>query len=412
MPTTQVAVSLPGKVIVLMVQLNRSARPGAKRRTYPLARLAWASLGLVLAACGAPQDPPEIRIGLLATMEGPYREASGLPSKRGADLAVEEWNARGGVVIDGVPRRIRLVVRSYDNRADDAAAQARALLNQDSVHAIIGPQLSSHAIPVAQMAEQVRVVMISPMSSNAETTAGKRYVFRLAFLDAFQGYALASFATEDLGARTAAVLFEETSQYSRGLAAEFRRRFEAAGGRIVASEHFLADDGPDYRDQLRRIGAAKPDVLLLPNAMGADTLQVRQMEELGIDIQVLGTDTWDLQWTPKLAGTAHVFVTHQWHYQMGGPQVEAFLRRFREAYDRLPRTTAAMTYDATNLLLTSMQKVGSVDSDDVRSVLATTTDFLGVTGRISFDGTGNPHRSAAVSHLENGKPVLDRVIDP
>ena len=386
---------------------------GAHRRGWA-ARMAWTvMLTGGLAGCGGADGPaPEIRIGLLATMEGRFAESSGDPSLRGAELAVSERNAAGGVVVDGVPHQVRLVVRSYDARADDAAAQARVLINEDSVHALLGPQLSAHAIAVAVMAEEARVVMISPMSSNRATTEGKRFVFRLAFLDDFQGEVLSDFALDELKARTGAVLYEETSPYSSGLAREFVARFQAGGGRIVAEETFLGDAPLDFQEQLGRIARARPDVLLLPNAMAADSVQMRQARELGIQSQILGTDTWDLQLSPNLAAAEGVYVTHQWHYDMEGPEVAPFLRRFDAAYQRLPRTTAAMTYDATVLLLDAMERAGAVGGEPLRAAVAGTRDFQGVTGRISFDGSGSPRRSAVISRVHGGKVSLFRTVDP
>jgi len=376
-------------------------------------RHAFMAAALCLVACtgGGDAAPPEIRIGLLATMEGRFSETSGQPSKRGAELAVAERNAGGGVTIGGVPYRVRLIVRSYASRAD-AAAQARALINQDSIHALVGPQLSVHAIPVAVMAEDARVVMISPMSSNPETTAGKRYVFRLAFLDDFQGEVLGNFARHDLDASRAAILYEETSSYSRGLAREFRKSFEASGGTVVAEEHFLADDPVDYRHQLRRIEGRRPEVLLLPNTMFADSVQLRQAREIGLDVQILGTDTWDLQQAKKMDAAEGLFVTHQWHHDLPGAEVARFLDRFDAAYGRRPKTTAAMTYDAVRLLLDAMENAGSVESDAVRTSLATGAEFEGVTGRISFDGGGSPRRSAVISKVIGGEAKFFRVVDP
>ena len=163
----------------------------------------------VLAACSpSPNQPPEIRIGLLALLDGLQRETSGLPSVYGARMAVEEWEEKGGIELDGVKHRIRLLVKPYENRPDSATSEARALINQDRIDALIGPQFSRHAIPVSVVAENASVPMISPMSSSPATTKGKRFVFRMAFLDDFQARVMARFATGELGAERVAVLYD------------------------------------------------------------------------------------------------------------------------------------------------------------------------------------------------------------
>ncbi|MGH9392418.1 MAG: ABC transporter substrate-binding protein, partial [Vicinamibacteria bacterium] len=224
------------------------------------------SLALSAAASCVTEPPaPEIRIGLLALLSGIPEETSGRPSVEGAELAVLLANEAGGIRIGGVPHRVKLIVKAYDDRPDSAISVARALVNQSRIDVLVGPQFSRHAIPVAIVAEEAEIPMVSPMSSSPATTAGRRFVFRLAALDEVQGRAMGEFAAGDLGARRAAVLYDISTDYSRSLAEAFRGAFEERAGSIVAFESFARDEPLDYRARLDRIAAADPDVLYLPN---------------------------------------------------------------------------------------------------------------------------------------------------
>jgi branched-chain amino acid transport system substrate-binding protein len=365
----------------------------------------------VVVGCG--DGPPrELRIGLLAVTGEDFDDSSGDPSVRGAELAAEELNAAGGVEIDGRRHVVRILVRRYAPRPDAAATEARALLNRDSVHVLVGPQLSVHAIPVSVIAESAEVPMISPMSSSPQTTAGKRFVFRLAFLDEAQGGVLGRYAFETLQATRAAVLYDESLAYSASVAAEFQRAFEAAGGSVVGVERYTSDQVGTFAAQLKRIAATRPEVLLLPNPSPDVTVQVRETRDLGITARFLGSDTWDMQRLKDVAEADGALVTHQWHYEAPIPEVAGFVERFQTAYRRMPRTTAAMTYDAVHVLAAAVHEAGSLDGDRVVTTLSTLAAYRGATGSIAFNGSGDPARSVALSALREGRIVVITLVDP
>ena len=373
--------------------------------THRLAALAV----FVSAACtGGP--PPELRIGLLATFSGPFAEVSGVPTRQGARLAVRE--SGDTVTIGGRRYRITLVERGFDDRADAAASAARALISQERVVAIIGPQFSRNAIPAAVMAEEARLPMISPMSSNPATTAGKRFVFRLAFLDDVQGPVLARYARDTLRARTAAVLYDVSAAYSRDLATVFRRAFEADGGRVVAFETFTADQVAEVRPQLARIAAAHADVLFLPGFPDALNQHIPMLQQLGVRSHLLGGDSWDPRSLPALLPGQRAFVTAQWRPDL--PTAEA--RRFREAYQAAfgteARAAAAMTYDATRILLAALRRAGTVEPDALRDAIAATSGYVGASGSVSFNGRADPGRQVAISELHDGGLVTVQLVGP
>lgn len=365
------------------------------------------------AACRTePDTPPEIRIGLLALLHGVPRQTSGLPSVHASELAAKLVNDRGGIEIDGQPHRVVIVVKNYEDRADSATSVARALINQEHIDALIGPQFSRHAIPVAVVADNARMPMLSPMSSNPATTEGKSFVFRLAFLDDLQGEVMGRFAANELGAGRAAVLYDKTTAYGRSLAAVFRRAFEEEGGRIVAFESYALDEPLDYRDQLARIEARDPDVLYLPNDTERVVAQILQARELGIDAVLLGGDTWDMEAFKLMPECDGAFIAHQWHYAMDSPEARGFVELYREWHGTVPKVTAAMTFDAVNLLLQAIESQGSLDPDSIRRALAETREYTGATGTIRFTGSPDPARSVVISRIFEGETRLFRVVDP
>lgn len=362
----------------------------------------------VFAAC-RPAPPAEIRIGILATFTGPFAEISGTPTRQGANLAVLD---AGNVMVGGKPMKIILVEHDFADRADAAASAARALINQERVVALVGPQFSRHAVPVAVVADESRIPMISPMSSNPATTAGRHYAFRLAFLDHVQGGVLARFARDDLHARTAAVLFDVSTAYSHDLAARFRDVFTAGGGRVTAFETYTADRAEDFTAQLRRIAAAAPDVLFLPNFPDAVNRQVPQLQRAGIVAKLLGGDSWDPQTLPPLREGQEVYVTNQWRPDIPLPEARGFVERFRATYHVEPRATAAMTYDAVGIVIEALRQAGRADPDAVRDAIASTTGHAGATGVVTFGGRADPRRAVAVSAIRHNTLETVRLVEP
>jgi len=376
-----------------------------------LTRIAVAFTGgpaLLLAAAGCHAPPPrELRIALLAAATGPRAASSGVPAVEGARLAVEELNAAGGVRIGEQTLRVRLVDGSYDDRTDAAAGKAREVINLDSVDAVVGPQMSAHAAAVAAVAEMAGVPMISPMASSPVVTAGRRFVFRLAFLDAFQGSLLAGYAADTMHLRRTGILYDAASPYGREIAALFTKTFEARGGRVVATETFLSDGGYDFRPQLRRLLARSPDAILLPNYAQQDSFQVRQARALGFRGRFLGSDSWDPESLQRIDEAVGAVLVSNWNYRVDRPQSRDFVARFERRYGHRPRSTAAVTYDAIRLLADAAQRAGTLDGTAWSRMIASTALYEGVASRYRFRGTGDPLRGGVVIYLTStGDSVL------
>lgn len=359
-----------------------------------------------LAACERAPDP-ELRIGLIGVFEGALSDASGVPAREGARLAVAEINADGGVRIGEQNYRVVLVEREVANRPDAAAVMARALINLDSVDILIGPQSSSLATAAAAVAEASEVLMIAPMASSPSVTAGRRFVFRLSFLDAFQGEVLARFAYDSLQVRRAGVLYDAASAYGVEITRLFRTTFETAGGRIVGVETFNSDAPEDYRPQLRRLLAGKPDAILFPSFVAHDSAQIRQARDLGFRGRFLGSDSWNVRaLSPRDYALGSIIVA-SWDRRSTREPVTRFLAAWAEGHTEPARATAAATYDAVHLAVDAAHRAGARDGIALSDALRRKGAYAGAVADFDFRGTNDPVRGAVI--LEITRDELWRV---
>jgi branched-chain amino acid transport system substrate-binding protein len=358
------------------------------------------------------ERPAEFRIGLLATLSGAAAETAGKSTVEGAQLAIKNANDSGGVSVGGRRERVALIVEDDQDRSEAAIDAARKLISQEGIAVIIGPQFSRNAIPVAGVAENARVPMISPASTRPETTAGKRYVFRAAFTDPLQGRVLAQFARDELHAHGVGVLYDVASAYNKGLAEIFRDAFQQAGGQVVAFESYTTDARTNLTSQLGRVRASAPQVLFLPNYADEVPAQVEQARQLGISSMLLGSDSWGDIAPADLQGLEGAFYTGHWAPNIGSAQAQAFIASYREAYGRTPTETAALTYDALGLLFQAVVNQGSLDPESVRNGLASVETYTGVTGTLRFQGTGDPVRSIVMLQIRGGRATFYKLMNP
>lgn len=345
----------------------------------------------------------EIVVGLNAELTGSI-PVVGQSSHRGAQIAVDEVNAAGGLKVGEKTYTIRLVVEDNEDKAPSANAATAKLITQHNVVAVIGPNASRNAIPAADSANNLQTPIISPWSTAVETTQGRPYAFRAAFIDDFQGEVVATFAREQVGAQTAAVLFDIASDYNKGIAEIFRERFEAAGGQIVSWETYTTGD-KDFSSQLTKIRQQRPDVLFLPNYYDEVPLQVRQARQLGIQATILGSDSWGSEEIIALGGNLMNGTYFSTHYapDIATPVALEFIAEYESRFGGKPDDVAALTYDSFGLLFQALQDAGRVDREAVREALASITDYDGVTGSMTFKGTGDPIKSAVFIKIDNGK---------
>jgi len=371
-------------------------------------------LSLVVAISGCqpktPPPPAEIRIGVIAPITGNI-SIVGQSTVQSAELAVKQINDAGGLDVSGTKIAITLVIEDNQDNAETAVAAAVKLINQENVVAIVGPQASRNAIPVSTIAENAGIPMISPWSTNPDTTLGKKYVFRVAFIDPFQGQVMARFTFEEINAQRAAVLYDIASAYNRGIAEIFKQVFEAAGGSVLAFESYTTGE-MDFSEQLQRIKNIGAEVLYLPNYENEVPQQASQARSMGINIPIIGSDTWGTIPPENLSSLEGSFFSTHYAADIAEEPARTFINTYQSTYGELPDDVAALTYDAFGLLFKAIQGQGQVSSESIYAGLAAIESFEGVTGAMQYRGSGDPVKSAVILQVKDGRFVFYKLATP
>lgn len=362
-----------------------------------------------------------IKIGFNIPMTGDIPKV-GEASKFAAEMMKEDINSAGGLEIGGVKYMVEFIYQDNESKAESAVAVALKLIEQDKVIGIIGPNSSKQAIPGGEVADDNRTPMVSPWSTNPATTKDRPYVFRAAFLDPFQGPVAAAFATQQFGAKTAAVLYNLDNDYSKGLAEYFTAAFEKLHGKgsVVRYESFGQKD-QDFSVQLTKIIASKPDFMFLPIYYNKVALVLPQADDLGWDGKVLGSDSWGSAELVTLGGDyvkGHFFITH---YAAAGATgaTKVFIDRYNKEYGYIPDDVAALTWDALGVMvqgLRSMKEItGDIAADRVALMesIKAIKSFSGVTGTMKFDSEGDPIKEAVIVKVsDSGEFVFEKAVAP
>lgn len=348
-----------------------------------------------------------ILIGHYASMTG--AEATfGVSTDNGIKLAIEEINSNGGV------KGRRIDLKTYDNRGSltEVTTVVTRLITNDKVTALLGEVASSRSIAGGQIAQRFRVPMVSPSSTNPDVTENRDMVFRVCFIDPFQGRVGAQFASNQ-GWKRAAVLFNRQQAYSTGLADNFKSSFRELGGQIVAEQAY-GDGDADFGAQITAIQNANPDVIFVPGYYTDVGVIARQVRARGIAAPLLGGDGWD---SPQLAATAGEaingsYFTNHYSHEDTSPAVQEFVAKYRERFGSIPDGLAALGYDAAMILFAAMERAPSLSGDDIAKALSETTDYPAVTGNISIDENRNATKSAVVLTYIDGQQKYVTTIDP
>jgi branched-chain amino acid transport system substrate-binding protein len=361
----------------------------------------------VAAATEAPAaEAKEIKIAILAPLSGAV-PTFGVSTRDGALLAIEEWNAKGGVL----GMQIVPVVADSQCAADPAVNAANKVIDQDQVGYIIGEVCSSASIPISEIVNQKNVVQISPTSTNLSVTINadgsvKPYTFRACFIDPFQGTVGAKFALSDLKAKSAFVLYDQGNDYVRGLAEAFETAFTAGGGTIVGKETYTGQD-TDFSAILAKVSEAKPELIYLPDYYNIVNLVAAQAKEKGIVAPFMGGDGWDSADLDRAAADGGYFTNH-YSEQDTRPIVQTWLAtyggKYKDANGKaiVPDALATLAYDATNLMIAAIEKAGVDDPSKVKDAMAALS-WEGVSGTITFDAQHNPIKSAVILQVKDGK---------
>jgi branched-chain amino acid transport system substrate-binding protein len=370
-------------------------------------------MGLLMThSCTKKTNNNEILLGSYTPNTG-ATATFGIFQKNGIDMAVEEINAAGG--IHG--KKIKHI--NYDNKSDndETLAVVNRLISQDNVIAILGESTSGKSKIGGQVAQQNKIVMLSPSATNPEVTQIGNYIFRACFIDPFQGYVMAKFATEDLKMKTAAVLRDVKSDYSVGLANVFIKEFKKMGGKIVTDISYQEGD-MDFKSQLTAIKAEKPDVIYVPGYYNEVALLARQLKELGMKQPLLGGDGWsspDLFKIAKEAMNGHYFSNH-YTTESTDPKTVEFVKNFKNKYDADADVMAALGYDAAYMMFQAISEA-SKDSkvltrDSIREELAKIKDFHGVTGKMSMSENRDAVKSAVIVKVDGPNYKYVTTVNP
>lgn len=390
-----------------------------------------AVFALLLAACAqatpAPQEPAAgeptagapaaggegepIKVGLNIEVTGNIPKV-GEHARVAAEMFAEEVNAAGGVDIGGTRHPLQLVFEDNNATAEGAASAANKLITQDEILVMVGPNPSAAAVPAGEVANNLETPMISPWSTNPNTTLNRPWVFRAPFLDPFQGPVVANFATEEFGAEQACVLFDVASDYPKGLADNFRTAWENihGAGSVTAFESFTTND-QDFSAQLTNIRGAGCQILFTPQYYNEVPLIVDQAKDLGMDMPIVGSDSWGDPQLLELCGDACNDYYFSTHYVASGATgaTKDFIDKFEARHGEIPSDVGALTWDSMRIveqaLMNCGQITGDVEADRqcIRDGMAEIENFDGITGNMTFDEQGDPIKCAVIVKIENGE---------
>lgn len=352
----------------------------------------------------------DILIGEVNTMTG--SEATfGISTHNGIELALNEINSSGG--ING--RKLKLLTMDDQGKPDEAATAVTKLITQDKVVAILGEVASSRSLAMAPIAQNYKIPMISPSSTNPKVTQIGDYIFRVCFIDPFQGAVMAQFALDTLKVKKAAILRDVKSDYSVGLADFFTKTFTKGGGEIVIDQSYSSGD-MDFKSQLTAIRSKQPEaeVIFIPGYYTEVGLIARQARELGIKMPLLGGDGWDSQKLYEIGGNAldGSYFSNHYSAENTSPNVQNFIAKYKQVYNETPDGLAAMGYDAALVLIDAMKRAKSLAPSDIKDAIAQTKDFQGVTDKITIDQDRNAVKSAVVLKVEQGSFKYQLTVNP
>ncbi len=346
-----------------------------------------------------PDDTGAIKVGVYADLSG-QTSSVGQSTKNGIELAKDEINKAGG--IGG--RQIELIVEDDKGIPEQSAAAVARLIDQNQVHAVVGGAAAPSSLLAAPKAQEAKAPMITLASADPKVTAAGDYIFRVAFLDSIQGEEMAQYAVNNIKAKTAAVLSEEGSDYSRELAQSFEEDFTRLGGQVVLKQSY-APTQQDFKGQLDAVRSANPDVIYIPGRYNQAGVIAKEAKELGIKAVLLGADAWNDPQLFQLGGDAldGAYITS--HYSADDPtqMIRDFTSAYKKRYGNAPDQTAARAYDAMRVLGDALKRAGTSDGAKLRDALAQTSKFSGVTGVITINAERNASKPTVIFKLQGGK---------
>lgn len=366
------------------------------------------SLGLAFGLTGCTKSGNEIRVGEYGSLTG--NEATfGLSTNKGIRMAVEDINEKGGVK----GRKIKLITLDDQGKDTEAVQAVTRLITQENVVAVLGEVASSRSKAAAPIAQEYKIPMITPSSTNPEVTKIGDQIFRVCFIDSFQGYVMAKFATDNLKLKKVAVLRDVKSDYSVGLSDVFTADFKKMGGEIVGDLSYQSGD-VDFKAQLTQIRSKNPDGIYIPGYYTEIGLIAKQARALGLKIPLMGGDGWDSAKLSEIGGDAvnGSYFSNHYSSESTDPAVQDFIARFKTKYNETPDALAAMAFDAARVLIAAMEKAPDLQPKSIRDEIAKTKDFAGITGKITINEHRDAVKSAAIVQVNGATNKFVTTIAP
>ena len=375
--------------------------------------LASAMAFSVLAGCGGNSeggaDSEVIKIGGIGPLSGP-NSTYGISVKEGADLLAEEINAAGG--ING--KKVEFIFEDDQSDNTVAASAFNKLVDKDGVCAILGGVTSGTTLAIAPNSTNKKIPMITPTGTEPTiTNVGGDFMFRGCFVDSFQGEILAKYTKENLGKTTAAVLYNSSSDYSKGIANAYKETLEKNGGQVVEFLSYGSDKETDFKAQLTKIKSANPDVIILPDYYNVVGLIAKQARDMGITSQFLGGDGWESEELTKIGGTAvdgAIYINH-YYAEDTEENVKNFVDSYTKKYNKTPDCFAALSYDTAKILVKAIEKANSTDGTAIRDALAG-MEINSVTGNVKFNEERSAVKSATIIKINGDKKELNDKVNP
>lgn len=350
-----------------------------------------------------------IAVGEFASLTG-KEAAFGNSSHKGTLMAIEDINAAGG------PLGKKLELDTEDTRSTpgESATVVRKLISRNKVIAVLGEVASGRSLEGASVCQPNKVPMISPSSTKPEVTEKGDYIFRVCFIDPFQGNVLARFATKTLKVKKVALIVDAAAPYSVGLASNFKETFASLGGTVVIEQKFSSGD-KDFKAQLTAIKASNPEAIFAPCYYTEAGLIVRQARELDINVPMFGGDGWEAPELLEIGGKAMEGTYYSTHYSAEdqSPRVQEFVKKFKARWNgETPDAMAALGYDSAMVLADAMKRAGTIEEPKLRDAIAATKDFEGVTGKTTLDANRNATKPAVIIMIKDGKFKYVETINP
>jgi branched-chain amino acid transport system substrate-binding protein len=392
------------KALVSLLRVPLSATGKYHRRVFRFPQLALTlALTTILNGASAP-----IKIGEVDPLTGGVSQF-GIGCHQGIVLAFEQINAEGGIL----GQKVELVTEDDESKPGQSGTAVRKLITQDKVLAILGDATSTATLEAAPIAQTDKIPMITPTATNPRITEVGDFIFRVCFLDEFQGRVLARFAREKLKAQRIFTLTDVKQDYSVDLLKFFKDEFTKLGGTIVGEQSYSTGD-IDFRAQLTPIRGAKPDAVYVPGYYQEVALIVKQGRQIGLTMPFIGCDGWANQALIAIGGKAidGCYFTNHFSPEDQAPVVKSFVAKYQEKYGSLPDTFSALGYDAARLLADAIRRAGALNPQAVRDALATTAGFPGVTGQISLDANRNASKPGLIVTVREGRFEIAEKIEP